>query len=879
MLTFGWIAGLARHRAARLAAIAGGVAVAVALLASLGTFLAAAKATMTQRSIQRVVVDWQVEVQPGADPAAVEAGVHADPHVSTALPVGYATGTHLAATADGGALTTGAAQALGLPDGYVATFPGELRSLAGATSGVLLAQQTASNLHAVPGSHISIGRAGLPDATVTVDGVVDLPAIDSLFQKVGAPSGTQPQAPPDNVVLLPAAEWHRLFDPLAAARPDLVRTQWHARLSHDLPADPAAAYTQVVSSANHLEANLIGAARVGDNLAAVLSAARADARYADVMFLFLGLPGAVVAALLTAAVTASGAGRRRREQALLRARGAAPGHLLRLAAAEAALVGVAGAVVGLLIAAAIGRLGFGAGIGAASTLGWAVAAALLGLLIAVATVLVPAYRDLSLTTVAGARLAVGRQRRAPAWMRYGLDGLLLLGSAAVLWVNRRNGYQLVLAPEGVPTISVNYWAFLGPALLWAGGALLAWRLAYLLVTKGRGITARVLRPIAGALAGTAAATLARGHRQAARTVVFIALAGAFAASTAVFASTYRHQAEVDAQLTNGADVTVTQQSGTPASITGVPGVGSVEPLVHRFAYVGPDLQDMFGIRADQIAGHVTLQDGYFQGATAQEVLRRLAAQPDAVLVSAETVKDFQLTLGDTLRLRLPNARTGQVVTVPFHYAGVVKEFPTAPTDSFLIANASYLAQQAGSDAPVTLLVGTSGARPAQVADRLRAHLGTSARVTDIETTRRVVGSSLSAVDLSTLTQVELGFALALTAAAAGLLLALGFAERRRTFALASALGARPRQLANLVWAEVAVVGVVGFAFGALIGGALSQMLVAILTGVFDPPPDRLTVPWPYLLGVAGLGLACLVAAGAATIAATRRPAMTVLRDL
>jgi putative ABC transport system permease protein len=86
-------------------------------------------------------------------------------------------------------------------------------------------------------------------------------------------------------------------------------------------------------------------------------------------------------------------------------------------------------------------------------------------------------------------------------------------------------------------------------------------------------------------------------------------------------------------------------------------------------------------------------------------------------------------------------------------------------------------------------------------------------------------------------------------------------------------------LANLVWAEVAVVGVVGFVFGALIGGALSQMLVAILTGVFDPPPDRLTVPWPYLLGVAGLGLACLVAAGAATIAATRRPAMTVLRDL
>jgi putative ABC transport system permease protein len=210
---------------------------------------------------------------------------------------------------------------------------------------------------------------------------------------------------------------------------------------------------------------------------------------------------------------------------------------------------------------------------------------------------------------------------------------------------------------------------------------------------------------------------------------------------------------------------------------------------------------------------------------------------------------------------------------------VVKEFPTAPKDSFLIANAGYLSQQVG-DAPSTLLVKTAaGAHPADVAARLRAKLGSTASITDIESTRRVVGSSLSAVDLSTLARVELGFALALIAATAGLLVVLGFAERRRTFALASALGAKSRQLANLVWAEVAVVGVAGLILGAIIGTVLSQMLVAILTGVFDPPPDRLTVPWSYLLGAAVLGVACLVAAGVATITAARRPAITVLRDL
>jgi putative ABC transport system permease protein len=870
MLTFGWITGLVRHRATRLVATAGGIAIAVALLASLGVFLATAQATMTQRSIQRVAVDWQVEAQPSADPAAVQAAVHADPHVVAALPVGYATSTALTSSVDGSAQTTG-------------TYPGQLRPLSGASHGVLLAQQTASNLHAVPGSRVTVGRAGLPSVDVTVDGVVDLPAMDSLFQKVGAPAGAQPQAPPDNVLLLPAAQWHQLFDPLAAQRPDLVRTQVHARIRHDLPADPAAAYTQVVSSAHHLEVNLTGGGLVGDNLGAALSSARSDARYADVLFLFLGLPGAIVAALLTGAVTASGAVRRRREQALLRARGASARHLLRLAAAEATLVGITGAVVGLAVAAAIARFGFGSavgGAGAATIAGWAGAAALLGLVIAVLTVVLPAYRDLSLTTVAGARQAVRRTRRSPAWMRYGLDGILLLGSVAILMATRSSGYQLVLAPEGVPTISVNYWAFLGPGLLWAGGALLAWRLAYLLLTRGRRVSAWLLRPIAGALSGTAAATLARGHRQAARTVVFIALAGAFAASTAVFAATYRHQAEADAQLTNGSDVTVTQPVGASADLPRVAGVASVEPIVHRFAYVGSDLQDIYGIRADKIADHVTLQDAYFAGGSAAENLRRLASRPDAVLVSAETAKDFQLTLGDTLRLRLPSARSGQPVTVEFHYAGVVKEFPTAPTDSFLLANAGYISQRVGDDAPVTLLVKTAaGAHPADVAARLQARLGSTARITDIESTRRVVGSSLSAVDLSTLTRVELGFALALIAATAGLLLILGFAERRRTFALASALGARSRQLANLVWAEVALVGVAGLILGAILGTVLSQMLVAILTGVFDPPPDRLTVPWPYLLGVTVLGVACLVAAGIATITATRRPAMTVLRDL
>ena len=67
-------------------------------------------------------------------------------------------------------------------------FPAEIRTLVGADTGVLLAQQTAANLHAAPGDTITIGRAGLPPARAVVAGVVDLPQANSLFQTVGAPS-------------------------------------------------------------------------------------------------------------------------------------------------------------------------------------------------------------------------------------------------------------------------------------------------------------------------------------------------------------------------------------------------------------------------------------------------------------------------------------------------------------------------------------------------------------------------------------------------------------------------------------------------------------------------------------------------------------------
>jgi putative ABC transport system permease protein len=549
---------------------------------------------------------------------------------------------------------------------------------------------------------------------------------------------------------------------------------------------------------------------------------------------------------------------------------------------------VLGSAIGLAGAVLAGRLAFGAarfGSTTGQAIAWGVIAALAGLVLAALTIGVPAWRDARGLTVRGAREVVGRARR-PLWTRLYLDLWLLIAAAVIYWRLVRSGYQVILAPEGVATISVSYSTFLAPLLFWVGAALLSWRISTAVLSRGRRALARAAQPLAGRLSGVVAAAMSRQRRVLSRGLAIIGLTAAFAVSTAVFNQTYQQQSRVDAQLTNGADVTAVTAAATglpPGSFAAVrrlPGVAAVQPMMHRFAYVGNDLQDLFGIDPRHIGSATPISDAFFQGGNAAAVLAALASRPDAVLVSAETVASYQLRPGDLLRLRIQSARDHAYHVVPFHYAGIVREFPTAPRDSFFIANASYVAKVTGSPAVQDMLVRTNGSPPA-VAREVRRVLGpaSGAVVQDIESQLKITLSGLTALDLSGLTRLELAFAFILAAAASGLVLALGLVERRRTFAIAAALGARSRQLASFVWSEAIFVTVGGVLLGVLSGWALSFIIVKILTGVFDPPPEHLFVPWAYLAALGGVTCGAVAATGTSIIRAIRRPAAGIMRDL
>jgi putative ABC transport system permease protein len=561
---------------------------------------------------------------------------------------------------------------------------------------------------------------------------------------------------------------------------------------------------------------------------------------------------------------------------------------LHLATAEAIFIATAGCLLGLVGAAVAGRAVFGAtGFGATTwqSVIWGATAAVVGVVIAFGTILLPARSDARSLSVTSSQ-ATTEPAKSPLWSRLFLDFIFLIAGGLVFWQSVKSGYQVVLAPEGIPAISVNYFTLAAPLLLWLGASLVSWRAANAMLTRGRGALGTAVRPLAGNMSFLVGASMSRQRRLLARGLVIVGLAASFAVSTAVFDATYGAQSLVDAQLTNGAQVSVATSASSGLSpqqvraVSKVAGVSRVEPMQHRFAYVGPDLQDLFGIDASRISSATPMSDAFFSNGSATRTLSTLATTPNGALFSEETVHDFQLHLGDALRLRLQFAKDHQYHPVQFKYVGVVREFPTAPKDSFIVANASYVSRVTGSSAPQTLLVKTSSSPPA-VAKAVRGALGpaSGATVQDIVHQLNATLSGLTSLDLSGLITLELGFAALFAAAASGLVLALGFAERRRTFAVTTALGARRRQLASFVWSEALFVSVGGVFLGAFIGWGVSFILVKVLTGVFDPPPTHLFVPWLYLTAVAVSAGVTVIVAAAQALHIDRRSSLTILRDL
>lgn len=249
-------------------------------------------------------------------------------------------------------------------------------------------------------------------------------------------------------------------------------------------------------------------------------------------------------------------------------------------------------------------------------------------------------------------------------------------------------------------------------------------------------------------------------------------------------------------------------------------------------------------------------------------MARLRTRPDGILVSKETITDYSLNLGDLLRLRVLDHRTGQFHVVPFHVIGVVQEFPSAPRDSFMVTNLAYLSAADHAGGPNIVFVRSGD--PSGTASRIAAATQSDGTIVkDITQQAQQTVSSITTVDLRGVSKILEAFTVLLATAAMGLFIALGQIERRQEYATMAALGARRRQIPSFTLSEAALVLGAAIPLAALLGWVLSQMLIAMLQHAFDPPPDHLAVPWTYLGELVG---AAIVGSAIAAIIASRSQA-------
>ncbi|MGI8536006.1 MAG: ABC transporter permease, partial [Mycobacteriales bacterium] len=206
-MTFRYVLQSLRRRPQETIAAAIAVALTVAFLAALGSFVSQTGSKLTLRAAGRVPVDWQVQVTPGSDPATAQQALADVPGLVGFRAVDYAKVPGLQSISAAGTRTTGSAYIVSLPADYTTFAPSQIRPLVGASTGIVLQQQTASSLAATPGATVTVLGS---DRSVKVDGVVDLPNADSFFQVVGAPAGSGASAPPDNVLLVPPAQFAAL---------------------------------------------------------------------------------------------------------------------------------------------------------------------------------------------------------------------------------------------------------------------------------------------------------------------------------------------------------------------------------------------------------------------------------------------------------------------------------------------------------------------------------------------------------------------------------------------------------------------------------------------------------------------------------------------
>ena len=749
---------------------------------------------------------------------------------------------------------------------------------------VLLSPAAAAGLSLGVGGRVMLDLPGrATPLALTVGGIADFSKADPLFAARSADvQGEFIQVP--YVLVVPLSAFESNFLPAlkadsVAATPVLKSApslEVEARLDRGrLATDPTVAAVTTQGLKRSIERLAPGRVAVIDNVSDALAAATSDTILAKILFLFLGLPGVLLAAYLSRYAGSLLAQSRRREQATLRARGAQPRHLAGDLTFTAFGVGTIGSVLGLALGLATAVIVLGpSAVRTASPKGFALSMGLAvgaGILTTLVAIYLPGRRAL-VREVGEERRELEAVSSPPLWLRMRLD-LGFLAAAALVWVvtNLAGGFKLTSA-EG-QAVSLSFYTLLAPLLAWLGLTLLAVRLLLRAVARLQWPASRRLGRLT---TGVLVRSVARRSLALASGVIAVALAVAFGSSVALFIATYDAEKAADARFVIGSDIRITPSALTSrtsdyAAQLKVPGVTAVAPVAQSSnTLVGTEKRTLVAVDATTYSQAAPLADSFFPGGTAPAAMSALRNDPAAVLVSTEMARTFNIQTGDQVNVQLAD-RAGRPVPVTFHAAGVFKDFPGYPQGIDLVGNLAFYQTATGNDQASLFLIRTadsSSSGVAQVADLLRAGPGRSTPLL-VETTATAINrdqSTLTAINLRGLGGLQALYTFLISGAGLAIFVFGLLLQRRKEYVTMRALGIRMAQLWALVLGEAAAVAVLSLVIGGAAGIVMAVMFVQILAPLFTIQPSTLTVPVAQLVTLAALVLGAM---GIAVTLATR----------
>lgn len=874
----------------RSLSVTAALALAVGLTLSTVLYVAASSRTLTEAALRPVSADL---VAHGAtdrmNADAVAADFRSQPGVKVAEPFVAADITSIART--DGAKTTSPGKVFATTRGFVGAFPFVV-TIDGSfdDKGVLISAATASQLGVKTGEGVVVTSAS-GKAIFTVAGILDSSAAEPLFSS-GDPNFEGEFAIVPDVIVMPLAVYQGspiALVPGAVVGKAPLDPQVYLQLDRSrFASSPATAQKDVRNFAFGLERRFTGQLKITNNDVSALNRARKDVIGADIIFIFLGIPGVAVAGFLAFGATQVFREESRREMALLRARGAGPRQVMTVAAFNAAFVGILGSVAGLLVGWAVASFAGGLGVVTASdVVNTAPIALAAGILLTVLALVVPVVFGLR-NEITAERRRIARSIGAPAWQRYWLDGIALALAALFFFITYLTGGFKPANAEG-QSISLAFYVFLGPLFLWLGLTLALQRLLGRLLPRVLLGAGRILH--LGGFGQVATRDLIRRPAIATTTTTVVALTVAFALSVIAFTTTYQRERTRDSQYVVGSDIRVTVSSaGTAASAAVEPalrqtGVTSVTGFMRETnALIGAQRQTVYAIDVPSFRQTAFLPDSFFDSGNASATLDALANTPNGVLVSRDELLKFNIQLGDPLIMRVPTSAGGTTYAeLTLKVVGFVKYFPTSSQDSDFIINRAAMAPARPTLRNDVYLVKTSlgaGAlAPVNAAIRSAIPAGTVARVEDLGTAAKVDSSSLTSLNVTGLGGIERWYSYAFAAGALLIFVFTLMAQRRKEYSTMRALGASLNQVRRMLAVQAASVTAVGVAVGVAVGIVMAFVLVKLLGIIFIIPASTAVFvsggTW-LLLGGAAAGAAGAMAVAAAALGRSR--IASVLRE-